>query len=98
MENALNISTVANSIQLSAAPVFLLTAIGAILAVLADRLARVVDRYRNAIYLLGNQARSIAPRVIAVHRGNACLDHRIALHFCAKSSFLQERSSRSGDS
>jgi len=41
-----NISTVAHVIQLAVAPVFLLTGIGAILSVLVNRLARVVDRFR----------------------------------------------------
>ena len=41
-----NLSTVAETIQLAVAPVFLLTGIGAILAVMATRLARVVDRFR----------------------------------------------------
>jgi len=41
-----NITTVAHVIQLAVAPVFLLTGIGAILAVLINRLARVVDRFR----------------------------------------------------
>jgi hypothetical protein len=44
--DAINISTVANAIHLSVAPVFLLAGIGAILNVMANRLARVVDRYR----------------------------------------------------
>lgn len=43
---AVSISTVANAIQLAVAPVFLLTGIGAVLAVMATRLARVVDRHR----------------------------------------------------
>lgn len=46
MQAAMTISTVANAIQLSVAPVFLLTGIGAILAVMANRLARIVDRFR----------------------------------------------------
>jgi len=41
-----NITTVAHVIQLAVAPVFLLTGVGAILAVLINRLARVVDRFR----------------------------------------------------
>jgi hypothetical protein len=41
-----SITTVAHVIQLAVAPVFLLTGIGAILAVLTNRLARVVDRFR----------------------------------------------------
>ncbi|MGR8940765.1 MAG: DUF2721 domain-containing protein [Gammaproteobacteria bacterium] len=41
-----NIPTVAHAIQQAVAPVFLLTGIGAILSVLANRLGRVVDRFR----------------------------------------------------
>lgn len=37
---------IAQVIQLSVAPVFLLTGVGAILAVMANRLARIVDRAR----------------------------------------------------
>jgi len=37
---------VATVIQLAVAPAFLLTGIGAILAVMATRLSRIVDRYR----------------------------------------------------
>ena len=46
MQNIANVTTVAYVIQQAVAPVFLLTGIGAILAVLTSRLARVVDRYR----------------------------------------------------
>lgn len=46
MQPITNITTVAHVIQLAVAPVFLLTGIGAILAVLINRLARVVDRFR----------------------------------------------------
>jgi hypothetical protein len=41
------VSTIAHFIQLSIAPVFLLAGIGAIMNVLANRLARVVDRVRR---------------------------------------------------
>jgi hypothetical protein len=41
------ISAIAHLIQLSLAPVFLLAGVGAILNVLASRLARVVDRARS---------------------------------------------------
>lgn len=44
------IPTVAYAIQLVVAPAFLLTGIGAILAVMANRLARVVDRFRVLHY------------------------------------------------
>ena len=40
------ISSVAHVIQLAVAPVFLLTGVGAILSVLINRLARIVDRFR----------------------------------------------------
>jgi hypothetical protein len=46
MDQATPVSTVAELIQLAIAPVFLLAGIGAILNVLAQRLARVVDRAR----------------------------------------------------
>jgi hypothetical protein len=41
------VGTIAHVIQLAVAPVFLLTGVGAILGVLANRLARVVDRART---------------------------------------------------
>ena len=47
MENIFeNITNVSHVIQLSVAPVFLLTGIGAILSVLVSRLGRIVDRGR----------------------------------------------------
>jgi hypothetical protein len=46
MQSAADVTTVAHVIQLAVAPVFLLTGVGAILAVITDRLARIVDRSR----------------------------------------------------
>ena len=46
MDGDVAITSVAGAIQLSVAPVFLLTGIGAILGVLTNRLARIVDRSR----------------------------------------------------
>lgn len=46
MQSAADVTTVAHVIQLSVAPVFLLTGVGAILAVITNRLARIVDRSR----------------------------------------------------
>ena len=46
MPTLLQVSTIAQTIQLSLAPVFMLAAIGQILNVLAGRLARVIDRAR----------------------------------------------------
>lgn len=47
MTAAIPVSTIANLIQLSIAPVFLLAGVGAILNVMATRLSRVVDRVRR---------------------------------------------------
>ncbi len=47
MHPAANVPPVAHVIQQAVAPVFLLTGVGAILSVLINRLARVVDRYRR---------------------------------------------------
>jgi hypothetical protein len=46
VQNAPDLVAVVDAIHQSVAPVFLLTGIGAILGVLAGRLARVVDRFR----------------------------------------------------
>ena len=46
MPNSLALTTIAETIQLSLSPVFMLTGIGALLNVLAGRLSRVVDRAR----------------------------------------------------
>jgi uncharacterized protein DUF2721 len=55
LDNAL--STIAHTIQLSVAPVFLLTALGTFLGVLSTRLGRIVDRAR----LVGEQRLPAAP-------------------------------------
>lgn len=47
MNDTSQVSTIAGLIQLAIAPVFLLAGVGAILNVLASRLARVVDRVRR---------------------------------------------------
>lgn len=44
--NPPNVETIAHAIQLSVAPVFLLSGIGVFLSVLTQRLARVIDRSR----------------------------------------------------
>jgi hypothetical protein len=40
------VTAIAHVIQLAVAPVFLLTGVGAVLAVLTQRLARIIDRAR----------------------------------------------------
>jgi hypothetical protein len=49
MQVVATVNNVVDAIQLSVAPVFLLTGIGAILAVMANRLARIVDRFRALV-------------------------------------------------
>jgi hypothetical protein len=46
MRPVTDINDVAHAIQLAIAPVFLLTAVGSFLGVMANRLARVIDRAR----------------------------------------------------
>ena len=46
MQGAADVSTVSHVIQLAVAPIFLLTSVGAILNVITNRLARIVDRSR----------------------------------------------------
>ncbi len=47
MQAANSVSTIAQTIQLSLSPVFMLAGIGALLNVLVGRMARVVDRVRD---------------------------------------------------
>ncbi len=55
MLSANSVSDLAHVIQLAVAPVFLLTGIGAILAVMTNRLSRVVDRTRQLeTFILNN--------------------------------------------
>ncbi len=56
MHEISNIGTVAHVIQLSVAPVFLLTAIGTLLSVMTNRLSRIIDRARLLESKLENAA------------------------------------------
>ena len=47
MQTTATVSTIAQTIQLSLSPVFMLAGIGALLNVLVGRMARVVDRVRD---------------------------------------------------
>lgn len=55
MGNVADLTAVAHVIQEAVAPVFLLTGIGAILAVLSGRLSRVIDRFRALEQLHGHE-------------------------------------------
>lgn len=48
MAQDIAVETVSHAIQLSVAPVFLLTAVGAMLGVMTSRLGRIIDRARLA--------------------------------------------------
>ncbi len=61
MRELYDISNVSNAIHLAVAPVFLLTAIGAILGVMTNRLGRVIDRAR----LLEGRLENAAPEDVA---------------------------------
>lgn len=75
MHDLATVSTVAHAIQLSVAPVFLLTSISGLLAVLANRTARVVDRAR----LLEQRLKDVAEDSEAIHDELATLQQRLAL-------------------
>lgn len=55
MAQEVAVAAVSHAIQLSVAPVFLLTAVGAMLTVLTSRVARIIDRARLAETRLTNE-------------------------------------------
>jgi len=71
-----SITTIAHAIQLAVAPVFLLTGIGAVLAVLTNRLGRVIDRGRT---LQGQLLSDVEPDEADIHRQLAILSRRARL-------------------
>ncbi len=60
-----DMGTIAHVIQLSIAPVFLLTAIGTLLTVTTNRLSRIIDRARNLEAKLGSAAPEAVPGIHA---------------------------------
>jgi hypothetical protein len=54
MREVYNVSLVSHVIQLATAPVFLLAAVGTLLAVMTNRLGRIIDRSRNVENMLEN--------------------------------------------
>lgn len=69
-----SITAIAHVIQLAVAPVFLLSGIGAMLAVMTNRLARVIDRARVLESLL-----QASPGDAGIHAQLATLSRRAAL-------------------
>jgi hypothetical protein len=81
---------IARAIQLSVAPVFLLTGIAGLLGVMATRLARVIDRARS---LEGMWSGLDAEARVAVRSEVACLEHRRrvvswSINFCTAAALL----------
>ena len=90
MVQELQVSAIAHVIQLAVAPVFLLTGVGAMLGVMANRLARVIDRSR----LLEERLPSAPPDTAPGHRHELSLlarrSHLIhrAIGLCTTSALL----------
>jgi len=61
-QGAGQLDSVVHFIQLAIAPVFLLTAIGSMLATMTNRVARIVDRARDLEQRLAGDADSSSPR------------------------------------
>jgi Protein of unknown function (DUF2721) len=59
---------VAHAIQLAVAPVFLLYGIGAILAVMTNRLGRIIDRARVLEDRLDNASAELTPHCASISR------------------------------
>ncbi|TCV89609.1 DUF2721 domain-containing protein [Sulfurirhabdus autotrophica] len=90
MQPDTTIISIAHVIQLAVAPVFLLTGIGAILSVLVNRFARIIDRTRMVEGKIENQdatarARFMVELDVLSHRS-----HRInwAISLCTLSALL----------
>src|SRR5438128_12408288 len=75
MQQDTGLSAVAHAIQLAVAPVFLLSGVGALLAVLTSRLARVIDRSRA----LDTQLATASPDATAVRGQLQTLSRRTKL-------------------
>ena len=85
-----NIAAISHVIQLAIAPVFLLTGIGSLLGVMANRLGRIIDRSR---FLEGRWTVLDAPARSEAHDEFASLRHRAvftswAINFCALAALL----------
>ena len=78
-----DVAGIAHSIQLSVAPVFLLSGIGVLLGVLTNRLARIVDRARPLEQQLaaasGAEAEDLHGRLRALQRRARCSNLAITL-------------------
>jgi uncharacterized protein DUF2721 len=80
MDIASDVTSIAHVIQLSIAPVFLLTAVGAMLGVLSSRLSRAVDRART---LEGRVRTATGDEASTLRRPLAVLGRRIRMIYQA---------------
>jgi pilus assembly protein TadC len=90
MESLRHVTSLAQVIQLAVAPVFLLTGVGAILNVLANRIARIIDRARPMEERLAtvdpDTARELHNRLKVLSRRATFINRAIAL--CVLSGLL----------
>jgi hypothetical protein len=90
MESLRHITSLAQVIQLAVAPVFLLTGVGAILNVLANRIARIIDRARPMEERLASvdedTARDLHQRLKVLSRRATFINRAIGL--CVLSGLL----------
>jgi hypothetical protein len=85
------VSNIVSFIQLSVAPVFLLTGVGAMLGVLVNRLARIIDRARQLELRYQQSAQPMERQVL--HNDMRLLSHRArlvswAISFCTSCSLF----------
>jgi hypothetical protein len=90
MESLAHITSLAQVIQLAVAPVFLLTGVGAILNVLANRIGRIIDRARFMEERLptadSDTARDLHARLAVLSRRATFINRAIGL--CVLSGLL----------
>lgn len=90
LRDSQTVGTMAHVIQLSVAPVFLLTAIGTMLSVMTNRLARVIDRAR---YHEARLETALPEQIPKLHAALATLSRRAdlighAIFLCTATALL----------
>lgn len=90
LRDAQSIGAVAHVIELSVAPVFLLTSVGTLLTVMTNRLARIIDRARHHEGKLENASPEAIPQL---HEALATLKRRAdligqAIFLCTSTALL----------
>ncbi len=86
MDLGASIPTVAHAIQQSVAPVFLLTGVASLLGVLANRLGRIVDRYRLLRALPAAQQSQHGPEMQLLQRRSRLI--HLAIRYCTICALL----------